>query len=163
MKGTLPKTAPRVLPIAQSTTFTYDSTQHVGELFDLTARGFFLFPPGQPYGRCCRAKIAALEGGVGALCTSSGQAANLIALASTFWCAGDHFIAAPPPSTAAPSTCLAVTMKKMGMNNYSSIQKRAMQEIKSKFRLIPQSCVWGNHCQSIHCRTGYRKIRQAGP
>ena len=79
--GYTPKNGePRVLPIVQSTTFTYDSTAEVAKLFDLETSGFFYTRLGNPTVDAVEQKIAALEGGVGALCTSSGQAANLIAI-----------------------------------------------------------------------------------
>ena len=79
--GYTPKNGePRVLPIVQSSTFTYDSTAEVAKLFDLETSGFFYTRLGNPTVDAVEQKIAALEGGVGALCTSSGQAANLIAI-----------------------------------------------------------------------------------
>ena len=79
--GYTPKNGePRVLPIVQSTTFTYDSTAEVAKLFDLETSGFSYTRLGNPTVDAVEQKIAALEGGVGALCTSSGQAANLIAI-----------------------------------------------------------------------------------
>lgn len=71
---------PRVLPIVQSTTYKYDSAQTMGELFDLKADGFFYTRLGNPTIDAVEKKIAALEGGVGALITSSGQAASLISV-----------------------------------------------------------------------------------
>lgn len=81
----------RVLPIYQSTTYVYDSTEHVGDLFDLTAEGHMYSRISNPTVAAVEKKIAALEGGVGALCTSSGQAANLIAML-TILKSGDHMI-----------------------------------------------------------------------
>ena len=71
---------PRVLPIVQSTTFKYDSAETLGELFDLKAEGFFYTRLGNPTLDAVEKKIAVLEGGVGALLTSSGQAASLISV-----------------------------------------------------------------------------------
>ena len=71
---------PRVLPIVQSTTFTYDSAETMGKLFDLEEAGFFYTRLGNPTIDAVEKKIAALEGGVGALITSSGQAASLISV-----------------------------------------------------------------------------------
>ena len=71
---------PRVLPVVQSTTFKYDSAETLGELFDLKADGFFYTRLGNPTIDAVEKKIAALEGGVGALLTSSGQAASLISV-----------------------------------------------------------------------------------
>lgn len=83
---------PRVLPIAQSTTFAYDSAAAMGALFDLEADGFFYTRLANPTLDCVEKKIAALEGGVGALLTSSGQAASLISI-TNICTAGDHVIA----------------------------------------------------------------------
>ncbi len=82
---------PRVLPIYQSTTYTYDSTEHIGKLFDLTADGHMYSRISNPTVAAVEEKIAAMEGGVGALCTTSGQAASLISLLNIMK-AGDHFI-----------------------------------------------------------------------
>ena len=71
---------PRVLPIYQSTTYKYDSTDFVGQLFDLTAEGHMYSRISNPTVDAVEKKIAALEGGIGALCTTSGQSASFIAL-----------------------------------------------------------------------------------
>ncbi len=71
---------PRVLPIVQSTTFKYDNAETMGQLFDLKAEGFFYTRLGNPTIDAVEKKIAVLEGGVGALITSSGQAASLISV-----------------------------------------------------------------------------------
>ena len=84
---------PRVLPIYQSTTFKYSSTEHVQELFDLSSNGFFYSRLANPTVDAVEQKIAALEGGVGALCTSSGQAANMLAVLNIMG-AGDDFLCA---------------------------------------------------------------------
>lgn len=114
-EGYQPKNGePRVLPIYQSTTFKYDSSEHVGKLFDLTEEGFFYTRLSNPTVDCVERKIAALEGGVGALCTSSGQAASLIAVLNVC-SAGDHLISS---STIYGGTTnlFAVTMKRMGID-----------------------------------------------
>ena len=82
---------PRVMPIFQSTTFKYDSSEHVGDLFDLKVAGHFYTRLSNPSAEIVEKKIAALEGGVGAMFTSSGQAATTAALL-TICRAGDHFI-----------------------------------------------------------------------
>lgn len=84
---------PRVLPIYQSTTYRYDSTDHVGQLFDLSAEGHMYSRISNPTVAAVEAKIASLEGGVGALCTTSGQAASLISLLNILK-AGEHFVSA---------------------------------------------------------------------
>lgn len=82
---------PRVLPIVQSTTFKYDSAETLGELFDLKTDGFFYTRLGNPTIGAVEKKIAALEGGVGALLTSSGQAASMISVLNICH-AGDHAV-----------------------------------------------------------------------
>ncbi|MDF2986690.1 MAG: sulfhydrylase [Eubacterium sp.] len=82
---------PRVLPVYQSTTYKYDSTEHVAKLFDLSVPGHMYSRISNPTVECVENKIAALEGGIGAVCTSSGQAASLLSILNI--CnAGDHFV-----------------------------------------------------------------------
>lgn len=71
---------PRVMPIIQSTTYTYESSQEMGDLFDLKADGFFYTRLGNPTLDCVEKKLAALEGGVGAMLTASGQSASMISI-----------------------------------------------------------------------------------
>jgi O-acetylhomoserine (thiol)-lyase len=113
-EGYQPKNGePRVLPIYQSTTFKYDSSEHVGKLFDLTEEGFFYTRLANPTVDCVERKIASLEGGIGAMCTSSGQAASLIAVLN-ICSSGDHMI-----STSAiyggTTNLFAVTLKRLGI------------------------------------------------
>ena len=82
---------PRVVPIVQSTTYTYESSQEMGDLFDLKAEGFFYTRLGNPTNDCVERKIAALEGGVGAMITSSGQAASLLSVLN-ICTAGQHMV-----------------------------------------------------------------------
>ncbi len=82
---------PRVMPIVQSTTYTYESSKEMGDLFDLQAEGFFYTRLGNPTLDCVERKIAALEGGVGAMVTSSGQAASLMAVLN-ICTAGQHMV-----------------------------------------------------------------------
>ena len=81
----------RVLPIYQSTTFKYDTCDHMGKLFDLEADGYFYTRLANPTVGAVEAKIAALEGGIGAMMTSSGQAATLITI-MTVCSEGDHIV-----------------------------------------------------------------------
>lgn len=106
--------SPRALPIYQSTTFTFDSTEHVGALFDLTAGDAFYTRLGNPTTDCVEKKIAALEGGVGALCTSSGQAASMLSVMNIAE-AGDHIIAASA-IYGGTFNLLGVTLKKFGVD-----------------------------------------------
>ncbi len=112
--GYTPKNGePRVLPIVQSTTYKYDSSVEMGKLFDLEAEGYFYTRLQNPTNDIVAAKIAALEGGVGAMLTSSGQAASFFSLFNICSC-GDHIV-----SSAAiyggTFNLLGVTMKKMGV------------------------------------------------
>ncbi len=104
---------PKALPIYQSTTYTYDSADHIGKLFDLTASGHMYSRISNPTVDAVEQKIAALEGAVGALCTSSGQAATMLALLNIM-SAGDHFVSA---STIYGGTVnlFAVTLKRFGI------------------------------------------------
>lgn len=79
------------MPIYQSTTYKYDSSEHVGDLFDLKVDGHMYSRISNPTVAFVEEKITALEGGVGALCTSSGQMANLISVLNILG-AGDHFV-----------------------------------------------------------------------
>ena len=104
---------PRVLPIVQSTTFKYDSSEHVGDLFDLKAPGHFYTRLSNPTAEAVENKIAALEGGVGALMTSSGQAAEMIAILNL--CnSGDHLIASGA-IYGGTTNLFSVTLKKLGI------------------------------------------------
>lgn len=105
---------PRVTPICQSTTYKYDSSETVGKLFDLKEDGFFYTRIANPTVDVVEKKIAMLEGGIGAMCTSSGQAATLISVLNICE-AGDHMI-----STAAiyggTMNLFTVTLKKFGID-----------------------------------------------
>ena len=83
----------RMIPIVQSTTFKYDSSEDMGKLFDLEASGYFYTRLQNPTNDYVAAKICALEGGSAAMLTSSGQAANFYAIFNICSC-GDHVVAA---------------------------------------------------------------------
>ena len=104
---------PRVLPVFQSTTFKYDSSEHVGDLFDLKVPGHFYTRLSNPTAEAVESKIAALEGGVGALMTASGQAASLIAILNLCG-SGDHFIASGA-LYGGTTNLFSVTLKKLGI------------------------------------------------
>ncbi len=122
----------RVLPIYQSTTFKYDSSEQVGRLFDLQEEGFFYTRLANPTVDCVERKIASLEGGVGALCTSSGQAASLIAVLN-ICSAGDHMISA---STIYGGTTnlFAVTLKRMGIEVTFVDPDASLEELQKQIR-----------------------------
>ncbi len=105
---------PRVLPIVQSTTYKYSSAQEMGDLFDLKTDGFFYTRLANPTADAVEKKIADLEGGVGAMLTSAGQAASLIAIMN-ICSAGDHIISA---TTIYGGTfnLLGVTLKRFGLD-----------------------------------------------
>ena len=104
---------PRIVPIAQSTTFKYDSAEQVGDLFDLRTPGFFYTRLANPTVAAVEAKIAALEGGAGALCTASGQAAISYAILNICQ-AGDHLVASSA-LYGGTLNLFAVSLKKMGI------------------------------------------------
>ncbi|MCM1310636.1 MAG: O-acetylhomoserine aminocarboxypropyltransferase/cysteine synthase [Bacteroides sp.] len=108
------KGEPRVLPIYQSTTFKYETSEQMARLFDLEDSGYFYSRLQNPTCDAVAAKINALEGGVGAMLLSSGQAANLYAIINICQ-AGDHFVSA---STIYGGTynLFAVTLKKYGID-----------------------------------------------
>ncbi|PJG84104.1 O-acetylhomoserine aminocarboxypropyltransferase/cysteine synthase family protein [Caviibacterium pharyngocola] len=113
--GYTPKNGePRVQPIVQSTTFTYDSAEDIGDLFDLKKAGFFYSRLANPTTSVVEEKLTALEGGVGALCTSSGQAAAFYALLNVLE-SGDHFISSSS-IYGGTYNLFAHTLKKMGID-----------------------------------------------
>lgn len=105
---------PRQIPIIQSTTFKYDTSQDMGKLFDLEASGYFYTRLQNPTNDYVAAKIAALEGGSAAILTSSGQAANFYAVFNIASC-GDHVVASSS-IYGGTYNLFAVTMKKMGVD-----------------------------------------------
>ncbi len=105
---------PRQIPIIQSTTFKYDTSQDMGKLFDLEASGYFYTRLQNPTNDYVAAKIAALEGGSAAMLTSSGQAANFYAVFNIASC-GDHVVASSS-IYGGTYNLFAVTMKKMGVD-----------------------------------------------
>ncbi|MEG2440277.1 MAG: aminotransferase class I/II-fold pyridoxal phosphate-dependent enzyme [Acetivibrio sp.] len=122
---------PRVMPIVQSTTYTFDSTEHIGELFDMpTAHMYSRFS--NPTVECVEKKIADLEGGAGAMCTSSGQAASLLSILNL--CnAGDSFIST---STVYGGTVnlFAVTLKRFGIECIFVDAESTEEELQKAFK-----------------------------
>lgn len=131
--GYTPKNAgPRVMPIVQSTTFRFDSTKAIADLFDLKTSDYFYTRLGNPTCGHVEEKIAALEGGVGAMLTSSGQAATLTAVL-TIAKAGDHILCS---STVYGGTfnLMAVTFKRMGIDVTFFEQSESDEEIEAKIQ-----------------------------
>ena len=113
--GYSPKSGePRVVPIYQSTTYKYNSSTEMGELFDLEREGYFYTRLQNPTNDAVAAKIAALEGGVGAVLTSSGQAASFFAVFNIAQ-SGDHVISSSA-IYGGTFNLFSVTMKKMGID-----------------------------------------------
>ena len=107
------KGEPRQIPIIQSTTFKYETSDQMGRLFDLEESGYFYTRLQNPTNDHVAAKIADLEGGVGAMLTSSGQAANLFACLN-ICCAGDHIVSATN-IYGGTFNLLGVTLQKLGI------------------------------------------------
>lgn len=105
---------PRQIPIIQSTTFKYDTSEDMGKLFDLEASGYFYTRLQNPTNDYVAAKIAALEGGTAAMLTSSGQAANFFALFNI--CEAGSHIVASSSIYGGTFNLIEVTMKKMGID-----------------------------------------------
>ena len=126
------KGEPCALPIYQSTTFKYDTTDEMGQLFDLKAEGYFYTRLQNPTNDAVAAKIADLEGGVAGLLTSSGQAANFYAIFNICE-AGDHVVAA---STIYGGTfnLLGVTLKKLGIDCTFVDTDASAEEIAAAFK-----------------------------
>lgn len=122
----------RVLPIYQSTTFKYDTSEQMADLFDLKASGYFYTRLQNPTNDVVASKICDLEGGVAAMLTSSGQAANFYAIFNICE-AGDHFISS---STVYGGTfnLFAVTMKKLGIECTFVDPDAQEEEILAAFR-----------------------------
>jgi len=132
-EGYYPKNGePRALPIYQSTTYTYDSAEHIGQLFDLTVDGHMYSRISNPTVAVVEEKIAALEGGVGALCTTSGQAAALIGLLNVLK-AGDHFISGAK-IYGGSINLFSVTLRKFGIECTFVDQDASEEEIQKYFR-----------------------------
>ncbi|MCD8179021.1 MAG: PLP-dependent transferase [Tannerellaceae bacterium] len=126
------KGEPRVLPIYQSTTFKYETSEQMAKLFDLEESGYFYTRLQNPTNDAVAAKIAALEGGVAAMLTSSGQAANFFTVINICQ-AGDHIVSA---STIYGGTynLLSVTLKKLGIDCTFIDQDADEEEISKAFR-----------------------------
>ena len=126
------KGEPRVLPIYQSTTFKYDTSEQMARLFDLEDSGYFYSRLQNPTVDAVGAKIAALEGGVGAVMTASGQAANFYAIFNICE-AGDHFVSA---TTIYGGTynLFTVTLKKLGIEVTLVDPDAPVEEIEKAFR-----------------------------
>ena len=122
----------RILPIYQSTTFKYSTSDFMGKLFDLEEEGYFYSRLQNPTCDAVAAKICALEGGVGAMLTSSGQAATFLALFNICE-AGDHVISSAT-IYGGSSNLMTVTMKKMGIEVTLVDPDASEEELEKEFR-----------------------------
>jgi len=123
---------PRQLPVYQGTTFKYDSSDAMGKLFDLEAEGYFYTRLQNPTNDAVAAKICELEGGVAAMLTSSGQAANFYAIFNICE-TGDHFIASSS-IYGGTFNLFGVTMKKMGIECTFVDQDLPEEELAKYFK-----------------------------
>ena len=123
---------PRQLPIVQSTTFKYETSDQMGRLFDLEDSGYFYTRLQNPTNDAVAARIAALEGGVGAVLTSSGQAANLFACLNICR-AGDHIVSLNN-IYGGTFNLLGVTLKQMGIEVTFVDHKATDEEVNACFR-----------------------------
>ena len=123
---------PRQVPIIQSTTFKYDTSEDMGKLFDLEASGYFYTRLQNPTNDHVAAKIAALEGGTAAMLTSSGQAANFFALFNIAQC-GDHIVSSAS-IYGGTFNLMSVTMAKMGIETTFVQPDCTEEELNAAFR-----------------------------
>lgn len=123
---------PRQIPIYQSTTFKYSTSDEMGKLFDLEASGYFYTRLQNPTNDAVAAKIAALEGGVAGMLTSSGQAANFFALFNI--CEAGSHIVASSSIYGGTFNLLGVTMKKMGIECTFVDQNLPEEELEKAFK-----------------------------
>ena len=123
---------PRMIPIIQSTTFKYDTSEDMGKLFDLEAEGYFYTRLQNPTNDMVAAKIAVLEGGTAAMLTSSGQAASFFSVFNLAGC-GDHVVAS---STIYGGTfnLFNVTMRRMGIDFTFVDPDCSDEELEAAFR-----------------------------
>ena len=123
---------PRQIPIIQSTTFKYATSEDMGKLFDLEAEGYFYSRLANPTCDHVAAKICALEGGTAAMLTSSGQAANFFAVFNIAGC-GDHIIASSA-IYGGSFNLFSVTMKKMGLETTFLDPDCTEEELNAAFK-----------------------------
>lgn len=123
---------PRVLPIIQSTTFKYDSSEQMGNLFDLKESGYFYTRLSNPTNDAVANKIVALEGGVAGILTSSGQAANFYALLNILK-AGDHVISSSA-IYGGTYNLIAHTMKDLGIESTFVDPAISLEDLNKEFK-----------------------------
>ncbi len=131
--GYKPKNAePRVMPIVQSTTYVYDSTEEVAAVFDDPTKSLIYSRFANPTVMAVEGKIAELEGGVGAMCTTSGQAATLLAVLNL--CAAGDSIVSTPQIYGGSINLFSVTLKRLGIECIYVDPASSDEEIHAAFR-----------------------------
>ncbi len=123
---------PRNIPIVQSTTFRYETSEDMGKLFDLEASGYFYTRLQNPTSDAVAARLCALEGGTAAMLLSSGQAANLFAIFNIAGC-GDHVVSSTS-IYGGTYNLFAVTMKRMGIEFTFVDPDSTEQELEAAFK-----------------------------
>jgi len=131
--GYTPKnTEPRVIPIVQSTTYVYDSTEEVAAVFDNPMKSLIYSRFGNPTVMAVERKIAELEGGIGALCTTSGQAATLLSILNL--CSAGDSIISTPEVYGGTINLFSFTLKRLGIECIYVKQDANEEEFHSAFR-----------------------------
>lgn len=123
---------PRVMPIVQSTTYVYDSAAEVAAIFDDPTKGLIYSRFANPTVMAVEEKIAALEGGVGAMCTTSGQAATLLAILNI--CSAGDSIISSPTIYGGSINLFSFTLKKLGIECIYVDNDASAEEIKAAFK-----------------------------
>ena len=123
---------PRVLPIVQSTTYTYESSQKMGDLFDLKSDGFFYTRLGNPTLDAVEKKLAALEGGVGAMLTASGQSASLLSVLNI--CRAGGHVVCSSAIYGGTFNLFYKTMKEMGIDFTFVSPTSTADELRAAFQ-----------------------------
>jgi len=139
----------RVLPIYQSTTFKYDTSEQMARLFDLKDSGYFYTRLANPTNDAVASKIADLEGGVAAMLTSSGQAANFYAVFNICE-AGDHFVTSET-IYGGTFNLFGVTLKKLGIECTFVDPDASEEEIQKAFRPNTK-CLFGETISNPGCK-----------
>ncbi|MBP5450648.1 MAG: PLP-dependent transferase, partial [Treponema sp.] len=130
----------RMIPIVQSTTFKYDTSEDMGKLFDLEASGYFYTRLQNPTNDYVAAKLTALEGGTAGMLTSSGQAANFFAVFNIASC-GDHVVSSSS-IYGGTFNLFNVTMRKMGIDFTFVSPDATEEELNAAFKPNTK-CVFG--------------------
>lgn len=150
--GTQKRGSPRAA-IYQSTTFLYETSDQMGRLFDLEDDGYFYTRLQNPTSDAVAAKIAALEGGVAAMLTSSGQAANLFAVINI--CEAGGHVVCSSAVYGGTFNLLGVTLKKYGIECTFVDPDDTEENLAKAVSAKHQMCVGGNHCQPGADCAGY--------